>query len=656
VSTASASMNAATNHLAGISSPDDLKRLPPEALPALAAEIRERILSVVSKTGGHLAPSLGTVELTIALHYVFNTPEDILIWDVGHQAYGHKILTGRNDRFDTIRREGGLSGFPRRVESPYDPFGTAHASTAISAALGFACARDLAHEKRRVVAVVGDGALTGGLAYEGMNQAGAAGTDLLVVLNDNSMSISPNVGAISQYLTRLTAGPIFRRLEADLWDLLGKLPAGGTARKLAGRIKESMKNLVVPNVLFEELGFKYFGPIDGHDLTTLLTVLNQVKEVKGPVLLHTLTRKGKGYGPAEEDSRKFHGVSSFDKLTGASARKTSGPAYTEIYGQAMIELARQDPRIMAITAAMTDGTGLTKFATTFPDRFHDVGIAEQHAVCFAAGVAAAGLRPFATIYSTFLQRAYDQIVHDVAVQGLPVRFALDRAGLVGEDGSTHHGVFDIAYLRCLPGMVLMAPKDENELRRMLVTMAAHDAGPIAVRYPRGAGVGAALDPNPQPLAIGEAELIRSGKDVVLVAYGAMVSVAEKTASLLAESGVDAAVINARFAKPLDEAMLLDWARRVPRLVTLEEGALPGGFGDAVLELFAKTTVPGVQVRAFGVPDRFFDHGSRESLLLAAGLHPDLLAPEIRRFLAGDPRSTPEPLAPKASSTPIATHA
>ncbi|MGE5179941.1 MAG: 1-deoxy-D-xylulose-5-phosphate synthase [Bacteroidota bacterium] len=645
-----------TNHLSAIASPQDLKRLPPEALPELAAEIRERILSVVSKTGGHLAPSLGTVELTIALHYVFNTPDDILIWDVGHQAYGHKILTGRNDRFDTIRREGGLSGFPRRVESPYDPFGTAHASTAISAGLGFACARDLESKKHRVIAVVGDGALTGGLAYEGMNQAGSTGTDLLVVLNDNSMSISPNVGAISQYLTRLTAGPIFRRLEADLWDLLGKLPAGGTARKLASRIKESMKNLVVPNVLFEELGFKYFGPIDGHDLTMLLQVLDELKEFKGPVILHTLTRKGKGYPPAEEDARRFHGVSSFDKLTGASAppgTPAAGPAYTQVYGQTMIEIARRDPKVVAITAAMTDGTGLTKFATTFPDRFHDVGIAEQHATCFGAGLAAAGLRPFVTIYSTFLQRAYDQIVHDVAVQGLPVRFALDRAGLVGEDGSTHHGVFDIAYLRCVPGMVLMAPKDEGEFRRMLVTMAGHDTGPIVVRYPRGNGVGAPLDPNPQPVAIGEAELLRSGRDVVIVAYGTMVPIAQRTAALLADSGVDAAVINARFAKPLDETMILDWARRVPRVVTLEEGAIPGGFGDAVLELLARHPIHGLRARPYGVPDRFFDHGSRESLLLAAGLHPDLLAPEIRRFLSDETRPTPEPITPAA---PIATHA
>jgi 1-deoxy-D-xylulose-5-phosphate synthase len=638
-----------TSHLTGISSPADLKRLPPEALPALADEIRERIVEVVSRTGGHLAPGLGTVELTIALHYVFNTPDDILIWDVGHQAYGHKILTGRNDRFETLRQEGGLSGFPRRSESEYDPFGTAHASTAISAALGFACARDLAQGKNRVVAVVGDGALTGGLAYEGMNQAGATGTDLLVVLNDNSMSISPNVGAIAQYLTRLTSGPIFRRLEGDLWDLLGKLPAGGAARKLASRIKESMKNLVVPNVLFEELGFKYFGPIDGHDLTTLLEVLNQVKEFKGPVLLHTLTRKGKGFRLAEEDARKYHGVSSFDKLTGASAKKPAAPAYTEIYGQSMLELARRDPSIVAITAAMTDGTGLAKFATTFPDRFHDVGIAEQHGVCFAAGLAAAGLKPFATIYSTFLQRAYDQIVHDVAVQGLPVRFALDRAGLVGEDGSTHHGLFDIAYLRCLPGMVLMAPKDENELRRMLATMAAHDTGPSAIRYPRGSGVGAALDANPQPIPIGEAELLRPGTDVLIVALGTMVAVAQRTASLLADRGIEAAVVNARFAKPIDERLLLEWARRVPRVVTIEEAALPGGFGDAVLELFARHPVHGLRVRAFGVPDRFFDHGTRDSLLKSAGLHPDLLVSEITRWLRDESRPTPEPLAPVAST-------
>jgi len=641
-----------TNYLAGIRGPEDLKRLPPEALPDLAAEMRERIIEVVSRTGGHLAPSLGTVELTIALHYVFDTPRDILIWDVGHQAYGHKILTGRNDRLETLRQEGGLSGFPRRVESQFDPFGTAHASTAISAGLGFACARDVRGEKHRVLAVVGDGALTGGLAYEGMNQAGSTGTDILVVLNDNSMSISPNVGAISKYLTRLTSGPIFRRLEGDIWELLGKLPAGGAARKLASRIKEGMKNLVVPNVLFEELGFKYFGPIDGHDLPTLLEVLNQLKAFQGPVLLHTLTRKGKGYGPAEGDARKFHGVASFDKLTGASAKKTGtagAPAYTDVYGQSMIELADRDPSIVAITAAMTDGTGLAKFALKHADRFHDVGIAEQHGVCFGAGLAAAGLKPFVTIYSTFLQRAYDQIVHDVAVQGLPVRFALDRAGLVGEDGSTHHGLFDIAYLRCLPGMVLMAPKDENELRRMLVTMVRHDAGPIAVRYPRGAGTGAALDAEPQPIPIGEGELLRPGADAVLVAYGTMVPAAMKAAELLDARGVRAAVINGRFAKPLDEKLILEWARKTLRVITIEEAAIPGGFGDAVLELLSRHPIGSLRARAIGVPDRFIDHGTRDSLLKSAGLHPEPLAAEIARWLNDEPRPTSEPLAPVVSN-------
>jgi len=641
-----------TNYLAGIRGPEDLKRLPPEALPDLAAEMRERIIEVVSRTGGHLAPSLGTVELTIALHYVFDTPRDILIWDVGHQAYGHKILTGRNDRLETLRQEGGLSGFPRRVESQFDPFGTAHASTAISAGLGFACARDVRGEKHRVLAVVGDGALTGGLAYEGMNQAGSTGTDILVVLNDNSMSISPNVGAISKYLTRLTSGPIFRRLEGDIWELLGKLPAGGAARKLASRIKEGMKNLVVPNVLFEELGFKYFGPIDGHDLPTLLEVLNQLKAFQGPVLLHTLTRKGKGYGPAEGDARKFHGVASFDKLTGASAKKTGAagaPAYTDVYGQSMIELADRDPSIVAITAAMTDGTGLAKFALKHADRFHDVGIAEQHGVCFGAGLAAAGLKPFVTIYSTFLQRAYDQIVHDVAVQGLPVRFALDRAGLVGEDGSTHHGLFDIAYLRCLPGMVLMAPKDENELRRMLVTMARHDAGPIAVRYPRGAGTGAPLDAEPQPIPIGEGELLRPGADAVLVAYGTMVPAAMKAAELLDARGVRAAVINGRFAKPLDEKLILEWARKTLRVITIEEAAIPGGFGDAVLELLSRHPIASLRARAIGVPDRFIDHGTRDSLLKSAGLHPEPLAAEIARWLNDEPRPTSEPLAPVVSN-------
>jgi 1-deoxy-D-xylulose-5-phosphate synthase len=634
-----------TNHLESIYFPSDLKRLPVEALPELAAEIRERIIQVVAKTGGHLAPSLGTVELTIALHYTFETPRDILIWDVGHQAYGHKILTGRNDVFDTLRQEGGLSGFPRRAESTYDAFGTAHASTAISAGLGFACARDIKGEKHSVIAVVGDGALTGGLAYEGLNQAGTAGADLLVVLNDNSMSISPNVGAIARYLTRLSSSPTYRKLEGDVWDLLGKLPAGRKARKLVSRLKEGMKNLMVPNILFEELGFKYYGPIDGHDLPTMLEILKQLREVKGPVLLHALTRKGKGYKFSEDDARKYHGVASFDKLTGASAKKAAAPTYTEIYGQTLIQLAQRDPGVVAITAAMTDGTGLAKFATTFPDRFHDVGIAEQHGVCFAAGLAAAGTKPFATIYSTFLQRAYDQIVHDVAVQGLPVRFALDRAGLVGEDGATHHGVFDIAYLRCLPNMVLMAPKDENEFRHMLATMAAHDAGPIAVRYPRGNGLGVPLDERLTPLPIGEGELLRPGSDLLLVAYGTMVATAEKVSQQLETRGIRAAVINARFAKPLDERLILDWARRVPRVATLEEGAVTGGFGEGVLDLFSRTPVPGLRARCFGVPDRFFDHATRDSLLRAAGLAPEPLAAELERWLRDEPRATPEPIAP-----------
>ncbi len=634
-----------THHLDSIRTPDDLKRLPPEALAELAEEMRERIVQVVSANGGHLAPSLGTVELTVALHSVFDTPRDILIWDVGHQSYGHKILTGRNDRFDTIRQENGLSGFPRRMESEYDPFGTAHASTAISAALGFACARDLKREQHKVIAVVGDGALTGGLAFEGLNQAGVVATDLLVVLNDNSMSISPNVGAIARYLTRITSAPVYRRLETDVWELLGKVPAGGKARTLVRRIKESMKNLVLPNILFEEFGFKYYGPIDGHDLPTLIEVLKQLREIKGPVILHTLTRKGKGYKFAEEDARKYHGVSSFDKLTGTSAKKPSAPTYTEVYGQTLAELAAKDPTIVAITAAMPDGTGLAKFATAYPERFHDVGIAEQHGTCFSAGLAAAGAKPFATIYSTFLQRAYDQIIHDVAVQKLPVRFALDRAGLVGEDGATHHGVFDISYMRCLPGFVLMAPKDENEFRHMLATMSAYGEGPIAVRYPRGSGLGVPIDAEPRPLPIGVGELLEPGEDLVLVAYGTMVAAARSAARKLMESGIRAAVVNARFAKPLDERLIGDWARRTGRIVTLEEGALPGGFGDAVLELLTRIGKPEIRARCFGVPDRFFDHGTRDSLLRHAGLDADSIAREVERWLKEEPRPQPESLAP-----------
>ena len=638
-----------TNHLAGIAGPSDLKKLPREALPELAQEIRDRIIQVVSCTGGHLAPSLGTVELTIALHYTYDTPRDIVIWDVGHQAYGHKILTGRNDQFDSLRQEGGLSGFPRRMESEYDAFGTAHASTAISAALGFASARDLSHGTHSVIAVVGDGALTGGLAYEGLNQAGALGSDLLVVLNDNSMSISPNVGAIARYLTRLSSSPTYRRLENDVWELLGKVPAGGKARKLVSRIKEGMKNLMVPNILFEELGFKYYGPIDGHDVPTLLEILTQLKDVKGPVLLHTLTRKGKGYKFSEDDARKYHGVASFDKLTGASAKKAAAPTYTEVYGQTLLEIASKDPKVVAITAAMADGTGLAKFATVLPDRFHDVGIAKQHAACFSAGLAAAGMKPFATIYSTFLQRAYDQIVHDIAVQRLPVRFALDRAGFVGEDGATHHGLFDIPYLRCLPGFVLMAPKDENEFRHMLATMAAYDKGPIAVRYPRGSGRGVPIDEDLRALPIGEGELVRPGNDLLLVAYGTMVATAERTAQLLEARGIRAAVINARFAKPLDERLIVEWSRRVPRVATLEEGAIPGGFGEAVLELFTRHSISGLKARCFGVPDRLFDHATRDSLLRAAGLTPEPIAAELELWLRDEPRSTPEPVAPAVTS-------
>ncbi len=623
-----------------ISSPEDLRGLSLQEMTLLCAELREEIVNTVSHSGGHLGASLGVVELTVALHRVFHSPQDKILWDVGHQAYGHKLLTGRREEFASLRSKNGISGFPKRSENPHDMFGVGHASTAISAALGFAAARDARGEDHSVIAVVGDGALTGGLAYEGMNNAGQMQSDLIVVLNDNKMSISPNVGAIAKYLTRITSGKHYLRLEADLWDLLGRIPHGSKARILAGRIKESLKQLVVPTILFEELGFKYFGPIDGHDLPVVMRTLRAVKKLKGPVLIHLITDKGKGYKFAEQDGQRYHGVGKFNRAEGIKIVPDKVPTFTGVFGRTLADLARQDERIHGITAAMPSGTGLTFLRDAAPERFHDVGIAEEHAVTFAAGLACRGQKPVVAIYSTFLQRAVDQIIHDVALQKLPVVFAVDRAGVVGEDGPTHHGVFDLTFLRMIPGLMVMAPRDEDQLRHMLATALAYDAGPSALRYPRGAGLGVPLEGDPSPLEPGTAEVLLPGNDVCLLAVGSEVQPALEAAGTLAAGGVHAEVVDMRFIKPLDE----DTLRRVwsehTHVVTVEENSLAGGFGAAVLEWSAARREPEApQILCLGIPDQFQEHASRQELLAGLKLDAAGLAASIRGFLASGERST-----------------
>ena len=617
--------------LSQIESPDQVSGLSRAELSQLADELRAEIIEVVSSVGGHLGASLGVVELTVALHHVFDSPRDKLVWDVGHQAYGHKILTGRRDRFHTIRQLDGLSGFPRLAESPHDSFGVGHASTAISAALGYAVARDLRKERHHVVAIVGDGALTGGIAYEGLNNAGHLDRDLIVILNDNEMSISPNVGALSRYLTQLTSGQMYNRVEAEIWALLGKLPAGQKAQSLAHRVKESLKTFVVPGQFFEALGFRYFGPIDGHDLPLLIDTLEDVKRLKGPTLIHLITEKGKGYAFAETDHLRYHGVGKFDPVQGVRSSASAGPpSYTGIFGETMCQLAEEERRLVAITAAMSEGTGLVPFSQQYPERFFDVGISEQHGVTFAGGLACRGLKPVAAIYSTFLQRAYDQIIHDIALQNLNVVFALDRGGLVGADGATHHGVFDLAYLRCVPNLVVMAPKDEDELRHMMKTALAYDAGPIAYRFPRGNGRGVALSEELRVLPIGRGELLTQGEDILLIGLGAGVGLAEDSAKLLRESGYDPTILNARFLKPLDEELLLQQIGRHRWIFTLEEGTIEGGFGSAVLELLHQrlTSVP--RVHRIGIPDHFIEHGTPAELHEMIGFTPKAVAALVRR--------------------------
>ncbi|WP_224981428.1 1-deoxy-D-xylulose-5-phosphate synthase [Geomonas agri] len=620
--------------LDGITDPSQLKALSLRELETLAEELRVRIIETCAANGGHVAPSLGVVELTIALHRVFDSPKDKIVWDVGHQAYAHKLLTGRKERFGTLRTRGGISGFPKRAESPHDCFDVGHSSTSISAGVGFAVARDLKQGHNKVLTVIGDGAMTGGLAFEGLNHAGELNKDLVVILNDNEMSISENVGALSNLLSRTITSEYVHRAKKDLEAFLEGLPMfGRSVLKIAKRAEESLKTLFTPGMLFEAFGFEYIGPIDGHDIPKLLETMEAVKRFDDAVLIHVLTRKGKGYPPAEANPSLFHGVGPFDVKTGKVNKGKGGAAsYTGVFGQTIKRLAQEDERIVAITAAMPDGTGLTPFAKEFPERFFDVGIAEQHAVTFAAGLAAQGFKPVVALYSSFLQRGFDQLCHDVCLQDLPVVFAIDRAGVVGSDGPTHHGVFDLSYLRAIPGLTIMAPKDENELQHMLLTAFSLD-GPAALRYPRGNGLGVPMDQILTPLPIGKGERLKEGKHGAILALGTMVEPAREAAAALAAEGIEVGVMNARFVKPLDADLILDLAR-TGLLVTVEDNVVQGGFGTAILELLEEHEVTGVRVIRLGYPDAFVEQGEQADLKAAYGLDAAGIARSVREACQG----------------------
>ncbi len=608
--------------LFGVESPENLRALDEEQLGPLSAELRDYLIETMASTGGHFAANLGTVELACALHYVYDTPKDRLVWDVGHQAYPHKILTGRRDALGSIRQLDGLAPFPTREESEYDTFGVGHSSTSVSAALGMAIAAAQKSEDRRVVAVIGDGALTAGLAYEALCHAGSLDVDLLVILNDNDMSISENVGAMSNYLATLLSGKLYSNVREGSKKLIRRLP---TVWELARRSEEHMKGMVLPGTLFEELGLNYIGPIDGHDVDVLVRTLNNVRDLKGPQFLHVMTQKGKGYKPAEADPIKWHGPGPFDPKAGEIIRKKpSGPSYSSIFGTWLCDMAEADPRVVGITPAMREGSGMVEFEKRFPERYFDVGIAEQHSVTLGAGLACEGMRPVVAIYSTFLQRAYDQAIHDVALQNLPVLFAIDRGGFVGNDGPTHHGTFDLSFLRCIPNMTIMAPADENECRQMLYTGICHD-GPAAVRYPRGQGPGVEIETAMTALPIGEAEVRRKGRDIALLAFGAMVPTAEQVAEEL-----DATVVNMRFVKPIDEATILSMAETHDALVTLEDNVVAGGAGSAVNETLAALGVR-VPVLNLGIPDAFIPHASRSECLTLAGLDPASVLASVRHW-------------------------
>lgn len=619
--------------LSKVNYPSDIKQLDLSQLKVLCSDIREFLIDTISEVGGHFGGGLGTVELTVAIHKVFNTPHDLVVWDTGHQAYPHKILTGRKDKLRTIRQLNGISGFLKRSESEYDAFGAGHASTSISAALGMAVARDIQKENKKVVAIIGDGAMTGGMAYEAMNNSGLLKSDLIVVLNDNNMSIAPNVWQISNYFTEMISHPDYNRFKGQIWDLTGKLDQfGDRLRKIAVRLESGLKAVITPGMLFEALGFRYFGPVNGHNLHHLIRLFEQIKDLKGPILVHAITEKGHGYKPAEEHVQKLHASTPFDKLTGKAFKKAgAAPSYTSIFGNALVQIIKSHPNVVGITGAMPDGTGLDIVQREFPKNYFDVGIAEEHAVTFAAGLATQGVIPVVAIYSTFLQRAIDQIIHDVSLQKLHVVFVLDRAGLVGADGPTHHGSFDISYLRFIPGMVIMAPKDESELRDMLYTAVMYKKGPIALRYPRGSALGVPLKENFDLIEIGKSELLESGADVAMLALGSMVEYARRASNILRENSISCEVINMRFAKPLDTQRLDDISKRFRKIVTLEENSLAGGFGSAVTEYFSDKKYKNDILR-IGLPDYFIDHGTQEELHALLGIDPKGIVEKVKLFV------------------------
>jgi 1-deoxy-D-xylulose-5-phosphate synthase len=628
--------------LSTINSPEDVKRLSKEELPRLAREIRDYILEVISVNGGHLGAALGAVDVTLALHYCFTTPKDTLVWDVGHQVHAHKIITGRREAFKTFRLHGGLSGFSNKDESVHDPFTTGHGGASISTSLGIAVANRIQNNSGKVVAIIGDASLVSGMAFEALNHAGHLKDDLVVILNDNEMSISPTVGALSKSFNKFISGDFYNHLRRDIAEGLKKIPKVGTQMaEKAKKIDEGLKHLFVPGLLFEELGFRYFGPLDGHNIESLIQIFENIQKIKGPILVHLVTKKGKGYPIAEGDPAKWHASTPFCIETGIVNKPSTAKTYTQVFGETAVKLAAKNPKVIAITAAMCDGTGLVEFSKKFPDRFFDVGIAEEHGVAFAAGMAKAGVRPLVTIYSTFLQRAFDQIIHDVALQQLPVIFCMDRGGLVGEDGPTHHGVFDLSYLRKVPGMTLMAPRDGRELEAMLEFSVPHLSGPIAIRYPRGPIAEETNSPlkdvTPDVIRLVKSEVIKTGKDAALLAVGSMVYTAYEAAGLLEKEGISVTVVNARFIKPLDEALILRLAREFPLLVTLEEGALLGGFGSGILELVENTQgFEKPSIRTLGIPDRFISHGKRDVLLDGLGLSPLKIKEEVTRLLKNQP--------------------